>query len=65
MKKIDVKGKNKETLLKEAQELRLKLRDIAFKAAGAVTTNVKERRAYRKDIARLLTALKTASVDNA
>lgn len=65
MKKIDVKGKDAAALNQEVQELRMKLRDLAFKSAGAATANVKERRQYRKDIARLLTALKATVVDNA
>ncbi len=61
MKRVDTKGKDKATIEKEVLALRTKLRDLAFKAAGARADNVKERRQAKKDIARLLTALRALS----
>jgi ribosomal protein L29 len=58
MKKKEITKKNDSDLLKELDEKRLKLRDIRFGLAGSKSKNVKEQKMIKKDIARILTALK-------
>lgn len=62
----EITTKNATDLRKMITEKRESLRAFRFGGAGAKTKNVKEGRAIRKDIARLMTALtavdKTASV---
>lgn len=42
----------------ELEEKRIKLRDLRFGIAGSKSKNVKEMRTIRKEIARILTALR-------
>lgn len=65
MKKFDTTSKNTEELQAEVASLRAKLRGLAFKAAGAGASAANERRQIKKNIARLLTALRARAVDNA
>ena len=58
MKKIDIKTKTEADMQKMLADKREALRVFRFGAAGAKTKNVKEGRAIRKDIARILTAMK-------
>ena len=57
MKKIDTKTKTDADMRKMLADKREALRVFRFGAAGAKTKNVKEGRAIRKDIARILTAM--------
>ena len=57
MKKIDLKTKTPADMEKMLADKREALRVFRFGAAGAKSKNVKEGRAIRKDIARILTAL--------
>lgn len=59
MKKEKLK-KNEADLMKEFSEKKLKLRDIRFGVAGSKNKNVKEQKNIKKDIARILTALKSS-----
>lgn len=52
--------KNKNDLEKELSEKRLTIRAIRFGTAGSKTKNVKEQRTIKKDIARILTVLKSS-----
>ena len=63
-KTIEVAGKNKEALLKEVQELRVKLHGATFKAAGSHAKTGAEERNIKRNIARLLTAIRGMVVDN-
>lgn len=58
MKKKEETKKNKEDLIKETDEKRLKLRDLRFGLAGSKNKNVKEQKMIKKEIARLLTIAK-------
>ena len=58
MKMKEITTKTATDLNKMLVEKREALRVFRFGAAGAKTKNVKEGRAIRKDIARVLTALK-------
>jgi len=49
---------NKADLVKKLNEKRLSLHDLRFGLTGSKNKNVKEQRTIRKDIARILTALK-------
>ena len=53
----DITTKTQADLTKMLQEKRETLRAFRFGGAGAKTKNVREGRAIRKDIARILTAL--------
>jgi ribosomal protein L29 len=55
-------GKTKEELMKLLTEKRHGLHAFRFSLAGGKAKNVKEGRTLRKDIARILTAMKSASV---
>jgi ribosomal protein L29 len=55
-----INGKGKEGLAKMLREKREELRTHRFNAAGARAKNPSEVRALRADIARILTAQKTA-----
>ncbi len=57
MKMKDITTKTPADLAKLASEKREALRVFRFGTAGAKTKNVKEGRAIRKDVARILTAL--------
>lgn len=57
MKSKDLKTKTPADLAKLVSEKREALRAFRFGGAGAKTKNVREGRAIRKDIARILTAL--------
>ena len=57
MKKIDTKTKTDADMGKMLADKREALRVFRFGAAGAKTKNVKEGRAIRKDIARILTSM--------
>ena len=54
----DNKDKSAEDLKKEIAEKRESLRQFRFGGAGSRTRNVREGRALRKDIARILTELR-------
>ncbi|MBU6231261.1 MAG: 50S ribosomal protein L29 [Patescibacteria group bacterium] len=60
MKTKEIKTKTQADLAKMLSEKREALRVFRFGAAGAKTKNVKEGRAIRKDIARILTAMNAA-----
>lgn len=57
MKMTDITTKTRTDLEKMISEKREALRTFRFAATGAKTKNVREGRALRKDIARILTAL--------
>ncbi|KND48609.1 MAG: ribosomal protein L29 [Parcubacteria bacterium C7867-005] len=57
MKKISYKDKDQKDLQKALSEKRVTLRDFRFAVAGSKTRNVKEGKAAKKDIARILTEL--------
>ncbi|MGC9605290.1 MAG: 50S ribosomal protein L29 [Minisyncoccia bacterium] len=57
MKSKDIVNKTAADLLKMLSDKRETLRVFRFGAAGAKSKNVREGRAVRKDIARILTAL--------
>ncbi|KKU50157.1 MAG: hypothetical protein UY47_C0007G0015 [Parcubacteria group bacterium GW2011_GWB1_49_7] len=57
MKKTIYKGKNEKDLAKALYEQREILSKFRFGAAGSRTRNVKEGRAARKEIARIMTEL--------
>jgi ribosomal protein L29 len=57
MKMKDITAKTPADLMKMVQEKRESLRAFRFGAAGAKSKNVREGRAIRKDVARILTAL--------
>lgn len=57
MKMKEIKSKTPAELHKLIADKREALRSFRFGGAGAKTKNVKEGRAIRKDIARLMTAL--------
>jgi ribosomal protein L29 len=57
IKMKDISNKTQADLAKLASDKREFLRVFRFGAAGAKTKNVKEGRAIRKDIARIMTAM--------
>lgn len=57
MKMKEIQSKTREDLSRMVAEKREMLRVFRFGSAGAKTKNVREGRALRKDIARMLTAL--------
>ncbi len=57
MKKTSYKGKSKQDLVKALYEQREALAKFRFGTAGSKTRNVKEGRAARKEIARIMTEL--------
>lgn len=57
IKMKDITNKTQADLAKLASDKRESLRVFRFGAAGAKTKNVKEGRAIRKDIARIMTAM--------
>ena len=57
MKKTDFKTKTPAELAKLLSDKRESLRVFKFAGAGAKTKNVREGRAIRKDVARILTSL--------
>ncbi len=59
MKKNNYKGKAGSELSKTLKEKREALKKFRFSLAGTSVKNVKEGRAVRKDIARILTELNT------
>jgi ribosomal protein L29 len=54
---MDLKNKSKPTLLKMLTEKREDLRNFRFGITGSKVRNVKEGKALRKEIARILTKL--------
>lgn len=54
----EFQGKTEEELKRLVEEKREALRTFRFSHAGGKIKNVKEGRAYRKDIARILTLLR-------
>lgn len=58
---MDYKNKPKEELQRLVQENREKLRAFRFEMAGSKIKNVKAGRMFRKEIARLLTAINKKS----
>ncbi|TSC61367.1 MAG: hypothetical protein G01um1014107_21 [Parcubacteria group bacterium Gr01-1014_107] len=54
---MDLKDKGQSELLKMLREKREALRNFRFGVAGSKVRNVKEGRALRKEIARILTKL--------
>ena len=63
MKMKDITAKNATDLNRLAGEKRESLRVFRFGGAGGKSKNVKEGRATRKDIARILTALNQKKAD--
>ncbi len=63
MKMKDLKKKSVADMEKLLKEKREALANFRFSVAGAKTKNVKEGRATRKDIARLLTTLRETAKD--
>ena len=61
MKMKDLINKNKAELLKELNEKKLLVKDLRFGIAGSKSKDVKEFSKIRKDIARIMTALKLES----
>jgi ribosomal protein L29 len=57
MKMSEIKSKNEQELHKLLADGREAARKFRFEVAGSRTRNVKEGRAVRKDIARILTEL--------
>ena len=57
----DLINKNKAELLKELNEKKLLVKDLRFGIAGSKSKDVKEFSKIRKDIARIMTALKLES----
>ena len=62
MKKTDYTNWSVEDLAKEVGAKRESLRDFRFGETGGRTRNVREGRALRKDIARLLTELRARDI---
>ena len=60
-KKENLKGMKRDELEKKLAVIREELRSIRFKAEGAKSKNVKAGASLKKQIARLLTEMKTAS----
>lgn len=58
----DMKSRTTEDLLKEVAEKREALRKFRFGEAGTRTRNVREGRALRRDIARLLTEIRARAL---
>lgn len=58
MKSKELVQKTKEELLKELEDLRNKIKEMRFKAASGGLKNVKDLRESKKQVARILTALK-------
>ena len=61
MKKKELAKKNKADLQKELDEKRVAVHTIRFGQAGSKSKNVKEQKNIKKDIARILTALKSST----
>ena len=59
---MDLKGKTKEELLRLIAEKREAVRAFRFAMAGSKRKNVKEGKALRKEIARILTALRKPNI---
>ena len=55
----DIKKQNIEDLAKELADKRMALRAFRFGGAGSRTRNVREGRSLRKEIARILTELRS------
>ena len=64
MKMKDITTKTVADLAKTLADRREALRVFRFGAAGAKTKNVKEGRAIRKDIARIMTAMNAKRMTN-
>ena len=60
MKLAELKQKNKEEMQKLLEEDREKLRQLRFDLAGGKVKNVREVRKVKKEIAQILTLLKTS-----
>ena len=63
MKSKEITNKTLADLAKMLAEKRESLRIFRFGAAGAKTKNVKEGRAIRKDVARIMTAINSKKED--
>lgn len=61
MKAKELKGKDKESLVKLVSEKREALRAFRFGIAGSKVRNMKEGKNLKKDIARILTELNSKS----
>lgn len=59
----DIKKLNMNDLKKQITEKRSELRDFRFGGAGSRTRNVREGRFLRRDIARLMTELRTREIE--
>ena len=64
MKAKELREKSIEELLKMEKELREKLRNLRFELASGKIKNVREIRATKKDIARILTVIKEKNRKN-
>jgi len=62
LKMKEIENKTSADLRKMITEKREALRVFRFGGAGAKTKNVKEGRTIRKDIARIMTALKNSKI---
>lgn len=60
MKMKDLANKNKTELLKELSEKKLLIKDLRFGTAGSKKKDVKEFSKIKKDVARIMTALKVS-----
>ncbi|KPJ54912.1 hypothetical protein AMJ47_02470 [Parcubacteria bacterium DG_72] len=58
MKIVEIKRKSKKELQKTLKELRERLRQLRFDLAAGKVKNIREIRAIKKDIARILTWLR-------
>ena len=56
----DIKKMSEHELAKKLAELREEIRSIHFKAEGSKSKNVKEQKAFRKEIAQILTEINRA-----
>lgn len=61
---MDLQNKTEEELSRLVVESRVKLQEFRFAMAGSKKKNVKEGRALRKDIARVLTELRKKKNNN-
>lgn len=59
MKAVDLRKKSKEELQKDLRDLRENLNNLFFKLAANKLKNVREIRNIKRDVARILTVLKS------
>lgn len=62
MAKSDLEKKSEKDLLKELQEKRKALRDFKFSIWGSKTRNTKEGSGLKKEIARLMTEMRSREI---